>query len=131
MEGTYSYVSWKEGDKDLGRVFGYAAKSKGRYNAGQFVKAGAGAYIPPMRAYLRYNGQAPLTKSASEEAFELPKTINVRLVDGDGETTRLVKWNTVTGEIKMEGRQYDLNGRRVNAKHAAKGMYVNKIKVER
>lgn len=129
--GTYSYVSWAKDDADLGRVFGYAAKNKGRYDAGEFVRVGAGAFIPPLRAYLRYTGTMPLTKSASEESFELPKTINVKIANEDGGTTRVAKWNTVTGEITRVDAWFDLKGRKLNGKPENKGMFIGKQKVQK
>lgn len=128
--GTYSYVGWKSGDSDLGRIYGYAAKNQGTFNAGQFVKVGAGATIAPLRAYLKYTGSLPLAKSVNSN--ELPETIDVKLVDDEEEgTTRLVRWNTVTGEITKVNGWFDLNGRKLDAKPENKGMFVGKKTIKK
>jgi hypothetical protein len=129
--GTYSYVEWKAGDGAIGKVYGYAAKDKGAVTAGQFVKVGTGANIAPLRAYLRYKGHG-LAKVSSDAVSEedLPETIEVRLHDSDS-TMSIGKLNTITGEFKMEGRRFDLNGRAVGEKPANHAVYVDKKKVVR
>ena len=56
FRGMYSYKTWDEGDSDIGRVYGFAAKEKevdGKtIKQGQFVRVKAGAYIRPFRGYL-------------------------------------------------------------------------------
>ena len=52
--GTYSYKKWQENDSDIGRIYGFAAEKKDNAKIGDFVKVKAGAFIKPMRAYLRY-----------------------------------------------------------------------------
>lgn len=129
--GTYSYVEWKAGDGAIGKVYGYAARDKGAVTAGQFVKVGTGANIAPLRAYLRYRGHG-LAKVSSDAVSEedLPETIEVRLHDSDS-TLSIGKLNTITGEFKMEGRRFDLNGRAVGEKPANHAVYVDKKKVVR
>ena len=129
--GTYKYKKWKTGDADIDKVYGYAAKDKGDVSGGQFVKIGGGAYLPPLRAYLGYRGTGLAKKSSDKvEDFELPETINVRLVDGDS-TLSVGKLNTVTGEIQMDSRRFDLKGRTIDGKPANHGVYVGKQKVVR
>jgi hypothetical protein len=129
--GTYNYVEWKAGDGKIGKVYGYAARDKGAVTAGQFVKVGTGANIAPLRAYLRYKGHG-LAKVSSDAVSEedLPETIEVRLHDSDS-TLSIGKLNTITGEFKMEGRRFDLNGRAVGEKPANHAVYVDKKKVVR
>ena len=131
LSGTYEYKKW-EGTETKG-IYGYAAKDKGTVSGGQFVKVGSGAFLPPLRAYLEYVGSdEAMLKRASNNVknFELPETINVRLVDGDS-TMSIGKLNTVTGEIQMDSRRFDLNGRLINGKPANHGVYVNKKKAVR
>ena len=60
----------------------------------------------------------------------MPETIEVRLIDGDS-TMSIGKLNPVTGEIQMDSRRFDLNGRVINGKPANHGVYVNKKKAVR
>lgn len=123
--GTYSYVQWEEYHPDLGVIYGYAAKEKGAVKAGQFVKVGSGASVAPLRAYLKYIGDTKnLAKSAAPANIELPESIEVRLIDGDGELTGIAKWNMATGEITKVNHWFDLKGRKMNAKPENKGMFV-------
>ncbi|MBR4679869.1 MAG: hypothetical protein IKP03_02000 [Fibrobacter sp.] len=129
FQGTYKYIRWDKDHADLGIVYGYAAKDKGKVTAGHFTKVGAGAYIPPMRAYLKYRGQTPLAKSV-ESIVELPETIDVTLVEEDG-TTRLARWNTVTGEMVKVNGWYDLKGRKLNSKPQNKGMFIGNTNIQK
>lgn len=135
LEGTYSFIRWEKGNADLGLVYGYAAKEKGKVTPGQFVQAGSNAYLPPLRAYLKYIGKdspkknKALAKAAessqdNEQIFALPKTIDVHLIEDNG-TTGLAKWNTVTGEIKKLNHWYDLKGRKFQNKPTNNSVFIN------
>ena len=131
IDGTLKYKKWNTGDAGIEKVYGYAAKNKDGASGGQFVKIGGGAFLPPLRAYLEYQGSGLAKKSSDKvEDFELPETINVRLIDGDS-TLSVGKLNTVTGEIQMDSRRFDLNGRAINGKSANHGVYVGKQKIVR
>jgi hypothetical protein len=134
LVGTYSYVQWEEYHPDLGKIYGYAAKDKGAVKAGQFVKVGSGASVAPLRAYLKYIGDAKnLAKSAAPAPadIELPESIEVRLIDSDGDLTGIAKWNMATGEITKVNAWFDLKGRKMNAKPENKGMFVGKTKIQK
>jgi hypothetical protein len=145
--GTYAYKKWEKGDTDLGSVYGFAATASNGVEVGQFVKAGSGAYIRPMRAYLKYstsNGEprpAPAGHVSvwRDRSNELPEEIEVVVVEGKGrasiesgesgsekKTTVIGRINTRTGEFTPVTRTYDLKGRSLNAKPKAKGVYVEK-----
>lgn len=145
--GTYAYKKWEKGDTDLGSVYGFAATASNGVEVGQFVKAGSGAYIRPMRAYLKYsapNGEprpAPAGHVSvwRDHGKELPEEIEVVVVEGKGragigsgesgsekKTTVIGRINTRTGEFTPVTRTYDLKGRSLNAKPKAKGVYVGK-----
>ena len=131
LAGTYKYKKWESGASGIDKVYGYAAKDKNGASGGQFVKIGAGAYLPPLRAYLEYQGSGLAKKSSDNgDDFELPETIEVRLIDGDS-TMSIGKLNTVTGEIQMDSRRFDLKGRTIDGKPANHGVYVGKQKVVR
>ena len=91
------------------------------------VKGAVGAMA--MRAYLKYRGQTPLAKSV-ESIVELPETIDVTLVEEDG-TTRLARWNTVTGEMVKVNGWYDLKGRKLNSKPQNKGMFIGNTNIQK
>ena len=131
--GTLKYIKWDRDKEEFRGIYGYAAKNKGDVSGGQFVKVGSGAYLPPLRAYLKYRGgDNAMYKKSSDNVkdFELPETINVRLIDGDS-TLSIGKLNPVTGEIQMDSRRFDLNGRAIDGKPANHGVYVNKKKAVR
>ena len=130
FKGTYVYKKFTAGDPELGRAYGFAASSGKGVEVGQFVKAGTGAWLRPMRAYLVYNDASGLTRSINATArrsvnvAELPELIDVKLQDGKG---KVVGWGTLdtrTGEFKVD-RWYDLQGRRLNGKPTTKGTYYN------
>ena len=130
LEGTYKFIRWEKDNADLGIVYGYAAKDKNKVDAGHFTRIGAGAYLPPMRAYLKYIGNTPLAKSV-ESIAELPETIDVTLVDEEEGTTRTARWNMATGEIVKVNGWYDLKGRKLNSKPQNKGMFIGNTKVQK
>lgn len=125
LEGTYSYIHWDHLDGSEG-IYGYAAKDKEKVDAGQFVKVGSGASVAPLRAYLKYIGTRKLAKSAAPADIELPESIEVRLIDSDGDLTGIAKWDTSTGEIKKVNGVFDLKGRRLNGMPENKGMFIGK-----
>lgn len=103
-------------------VYGFAAKAKGEVIAGDFVRADAGASVPAMRCYLKYNNST----STRGETEELPGRIIVKLV---GDPTSIGTLNTRTGEVTFDG-WYSLDGQRFNTKPTKKGLYIYKgIKV--
>lgn len=134
FRGMYSYKTWEEGDSDIGRVYGFAAKEKevdGKtIKQGQFVKVKAGAYIRPFRGYLIYNSSAVLTKSAANSAIasideeDLPSSIEVIFHDED-ETTAIYMLNPHTGEFSTATGWYDMKGRKLDKKPTIKGTYFN------
>ena len=131
MRGSYSFIRWDKDHADLGKVYGYAAKTKGKVEAGQFTKVGAGAFVPPLRAYLLYQGDKALEKSVESTEVELPETIGVKLIDKGKGTTRLAKWNMATGEIVKVNGWFDLKGRKLNSKPQNKGMFIGNTKVQK
>lgn len=92
--------------------------------AGQFVKIGSGASIPPFRAFI-------FTRDIFGPEFKetkRPATMDVVIVestDGNEHTTVIGRIDTRTGEFKMN-RNYDLKGRKLNGTHKARGAYYGK-----
>lgn len=125
--GTYETISWPEAPTG---IYGFSAQAVGDIQQGEFVKVGAYVRIKPMRCYLKYkNGSANyagargMTRAAGEE---LPETIKVRLISADGEVTGIGSLQTKTGEVTFDkDAWYSLDGRRIEGKPSAKGIYVN------
>jgi len=71
-----------------------------------------------------------LAKSADDVASldDLPKTIDVHVIEEDSSRTYLGTLNTYTGEITVEDRWFDMKGRRLQQKPTAKGTYFNNKK---
>lgn len=132
FKGTYEKITFNESSKR--GVYGFVAKQDtvdGKvFSAGQFVKAGTGASVPPMRAYLKYNAAGALAKGAASTGIaeeDLPETIVVKFLNTDGEVTAIGQMNTTTGEISMdENKWFDMKGRMMNKKPTVKGTYYNK-----
>ncbi|MDO4948501.1 hypothetical protein SAMN05720766_1102 [Fibrobacter sp. UWH9] len=140
--GTYSYKKWVAGDKDLGRVYGYAAEKreatdgKKEVSVGDFVKGSAGAFIRPMRAYFcnncatgKFVGMKAAAKPEETASLDegLPEKIEIVIRGSDGDLTPIGVMNTRTGEISTDDNLwFDMKGRKLNKKPTAKGTYYNK-----
>ncbi|MBR3073645.1 hypothetical protein [Fibrobacter sp.] len=133
--GTYERIEFKNPKG----IYGFAAKDKNKTKIGQFTKAACSekscAYIRPFRAYLKCtlpkaSAIKGLAKSADDVASldDLPKTIDVHVIEEDSSRTYLGTLNTYTGEITVEDRWFDMKGRRLQHKPTAKGTYYNNRK---
>ncbi len=135
--GTYNYRQWDSGNnvEEIGTTYGFAgAAGNGGMEIGKFGKIKEGAYIYPMRAYLRYQPPSPpsvLFKAAPAYASvasidELPESMDV-VIRGEEGTTVIGTINTRTGEFRSaDNRWFDLNGRYLgNKKPTIKGTYYN------
>jgi len=126
--GTYEPIQWlSDNDRasEIGLVYGFAAENKTvgetSYEVGQFVKIGSGAFINPMRAYLKRSATAGARTLSHGNAESLPETMIVVLRDANGETT-----NIGTFSLDYEtGEWYSLDGRKLSGKPTAKGLYIN------
>lgn len=122
--GTYSRLTYVTSGTGLfsDPVYGFAAKAMGDVIAGEFVRADVGAYIPPMRCFLKYG----LQSGTRGEIEELPERITVKLVN---DPTSIRTITTQMGKVTFDG-WYSLDGQRFNSKPTRKGLYINKgIKV--
>ena len=128
FKGTYVYHKFTANDPELGSAYGFAATASNGVQVGQFVKAGSGAWIRPMRAYLVHNTAKSATRSVSArrlmDVSELPETIDLKITDGKGEVIGWAAVDTRTGEFRAD-RWFDLRGRRLNGKPTTKGTYYN------
>ncbi len=144
FRGTLAYKQWGgKNDKEIGRVYGFAAEANDNIAVGQFVKAGEGAYIYPLRAYLL----APQTTATGIKSniaggknfstMSLPEIIDVEMEEvgesgNEPKTTVIGKFDTRTGEFTSvkngaAARTFDAKGRNVGSKVGkARGAYYGK-----
>jgi hypothetical protein len=139
FRGTRHRIEWDADHEDLGNVYGFSAEKTATTDVGKFVKAAAGAWIRPMRAYMIYapetspenvpgNGRPAMSSIAPAD---MPEELDVVIESDDAEHTTVIgRINTRTGEFKnvREGRVFDLKGRGVNGKPKAKGVYLKRAK---
>jgi hypothetical protein len=131
FRGAYNYIVFGDSAKTiLGKAYGFSAGHTDGIQAGEFVKAGSGAWIPAMRAYLVYNDGSSSAKSSvgGTGLSELPETLDVILVDEKGSAIGGGTVNTVTGQFHMD-HWYDLQGRKLKGKPTTKGTYYHKGKM--
>ena len=135
FRGTYKRFVFGDSSEILGSAYGFVAKdtvlSGKQFSAGQFVKAGPKAYIQPMRAYLVHVGDNSTAKNVGGfgEFGELPETIELKIMDENGNVTETATLNTRTGEVKRD-RWFDLQGRQLKGKPTERGKYLHNGKVE-
>lgn len=132
FHGTYSNLTY--GTAPLtGTVYGFAATDgtsidgKTDVAAGQFVRAGAGAYMAPFRAYLTYNGSNQALQAPARNGVvtsQIPNRITVRLVSKSGTVTGVGSLDVSTGDVVIE-RWFDMSGRPVEGQPSAPGIYFN------
>lgn len=72
LVGVYAKKVWTEKSTN---DFGFAAENIDNFKVGDFVKAGEGAWIVPMRCYLHYNGD--INSLISKSTIDLPERITV------------------------------------------------------
>jgi hypothetical protein len=128
FHGTFQQLTYGT-DPMTGYVYGLASTAatvEGQaVQAGEFVHAIDGAGVPPFRCYLTYNnngGQFAGTRSGGEA----PSRIIVRLIGGDGETTKIMSIDN--GEWTIDnwaGEWYSLDGRKLQGKPTKKGLYIH------
>ena len=129
FRGAYNYIVFGDSTHLLGKAYGFSAGHTDGIQAGEFVKAGSGAWIPAMRAYLVYNDGGSAGKSATAGSLaDLPETLDVILVDEKGSAIGGGTVNTVTGQFHMD-HWYDLQGRKLKGKPTTKGTYYHKGKM--
>ncbi len=82
---------------------------------------------------MKYNGNDNLNKTAGglglSDFGTLPETIELKIMDENGNVTETATLNTRTGEVKRD-RWFDLQGRKLNGKPSDRGKYLHNGKVE-
>lgn len=132
--GTYERVDIEEGNSTDGWNYCYAGEPQEEdgIKKGQFVYMGSGAWVDPMRAYLKRIPDATyepapraLMKSAAVSSINsIPSEIGVEFIDEEEGTMAIGTINTITGEIKAD-RWFDMKGRKLDHKPTTKGSYYN------
>ena len=125
FRGTNAYKVFGD-DPELGKIYGFAGQERDGAKVGQFVQAGAAAYIVPLRAYLINHQSSALAKtlgnSLNNTGFSVPNELHVEIVDENDNVVQSGRLNTVTGEFRLDS-WFDLNGRKLNAKPTVQGTY--------
>ena len=106
MVGTYEELIWADEQTD---IFGFAASDIGDVVAGEFVRVGAGAWLPPFRAFMQVNSSAPS---------------RLNIVVGEV-TTGIFSTNTDSQPSTSTPTWYTISGQRLTGKPAMKGLYIN------
>ena len=144
FRGVTAYTIWDATHNNalLGRVYGFAATSGKAtdgvtdVNVGDFVRAEAGAYAYPLRAYLLKKETSSAAPRRAVALDDLPDRIPVRIVDSaDGSTTSLNEELRMKSEEFLSGESvarnaaatgwFTLSGTRLNGKPSAKGLYIH------
>ena len=125
IDGSDEYMEFTQEMLESSNTYGFNDQVTETFKtAGQFVKIGAGATLPPFRAFI-------FTRDIFTPEFKeknRPVTMDVVIVEstnGNEHTTVIGSINTRSGEFKMN-RNYDLKGRKLNGTHQARGAYYGK-----
>lgn len=125
IDGSDEYMEFTQEMLESGNTYGFNDQVTETFKtAGQFVKIGAGATLPPFRAFIFTRDI--FTPELKEK--NRPATMDVVIVEstnGNEHTTVIGSINTRSGEFKMN-RNYDLKGRKLNGTHQARGAYYGK-----
>lgn len=134
FRGTYEKRQWDDthNTDEIGRIYGFAAQDatstaeSGSHDiqAGNFIRIAGGpnSYALPFRAYLKYE---PAQQNAPRRtASELPATMKVRLVSNIGGTTAVTEMRNKELGKRNDG-WFTLDGRKLDGKPSAKGVYIN------
>ena len=123
-KGTYAHTNFDEVHED-GPMFAFTGQNRDGVKVGQFKKVGNGVKAYPMQAYLVNHGGNVAAKSANASfghGFALPDVIDIEIEDENGVVVEAGKFNTVTGEVRMDC-WFDLKGRKLNSRPSVKGTY--------
>lgn len=144
FRGAYNYIVLGDSTGILGRAYGFSAETDGDIPVGMFVRGGADADIPALRAYLVHEkAPSPIKASflnntqltsASKVNYSLEMPSETVVIDFDDEerTTVIGTLNPVTGQIRINSaeRWFDVQGRLLKGKPTAKGRYFHNGRVE-
>ena len=126
--GTYQEKTWPKEQTET-RLYGFAASNFEKSDGTKLNEVGAFRRFnygtcAAFRCYL----MAPESlgvRGMSKAGNQLPESMKVVLISADGTTTAIGTLDTRTGEVTFGDDWYDLNGRRLEGKPTAKGVYIN------
>ena len=125
IDSSDEYMEFTQEMLESGNTYGFNDQVTETFKtAGQFVKIGAGATLPPFRAFIF--SRNIFSHEYTEKNY--PAAMNVVIVsstDGNEQTTAIGRIDTRSGEFKMI-RNYDLKGRKLNKTPKARGAYYGK-----
>ena len=144
FRGAYNYFVFGDSTGILGRAYGFSAETDGNIPVGMFVRGGADADIPALRAYLVHekapspikanflNNTQLTSASKVNYSLEMPNETVVIDFDDEERTTVIGTLNPVTGQIRINSaeRWFDAQGRLLKGKPTAKGRYFHNGRVE-
>ena len=104
MIGTYETLLWADEQTD---IYGFAAADLDDVSAGQFVRVGAGAWLPPFRAFIQFDGSSP-------------SRLNVVI---DGQATGIMQHSSSDSNAQSE-IWYTISGQRFSGVPSVKGLYI-------
>ena len=112
--GTYEKLVWTSESSD----YGFSALNPNDNIQREFTRFADGDYVLPLRCYLSYTGPyVPFSTRRYAEAINLPETVEIRLLDENGNPYGGVGIYTIKNEKRKEKSEdvaYDLSGRKVN-----------------
>ena len=129
--GTYSKVTYDAEDKwgDYAAIYGFVAKNLDEaqtFKAGEFVKMKkpGSSYTPAFRAVMKYKQATDGGADANvRRSVTIPSSLNVVLENEDGTTTAIGTVDVDTDYA--DGAWYTIDGRKIQGKPTAKGIYIN------
>ena len=126
LKGVYTVTAF-DTLVENGTRYNFAGQEKVGIKVGQFVKMGGNVKSHPMRAYLLHhesngNALARAINGNLRRSQITPDVIDIEIEDEDGGVTAIGKFNTVTGEVRID-RWFDLKGRKLNSRPFVKGTY--------
>lgn len=122
LNGTLGYIQWlstNDRKDEIGSVYGFAAgTNSSTISVGDFVRVKSGAFIYPLRAYLKYS-PATSARGLKRGSETLPDRIPV-----------VVRYDSPTGIEEMERETSDgdawftIDGRRLSGEPTQHGIYI-------
>ena len=137
FHGTYEQKHWLATSDEVtqGTIYGFMAEDNDGQTTGQFVRARRETYLRPFSCYLEYDGELTGTQTATARRMTradietLPDVIDI-VWQPAGSTTGISDASHLmdNGQWIMDNKAgagwYSLDGRRLNGRPTAKGIYV-------
>ena len=124
--GVYQYTLFAN-HPELGHIYGFAGQERDGVKVGQFVKAGPGASVMALRAYLVHHQVQTVSRFGGSSSFSLnnrmiPDEIEVQLDEENEKPLTVGKFNMETVKSRKD-HWFDLKGRKLDSKPTTRGTY--------